>query len=44
MTNTPPWSRIGPRSSDQSEPSPAKKQRTTVIDKVEILSDDKEYD
>ena len=40
MATTPPRSRVGPQPSDRSEPSPAKNQRTAVVDEVEILSDD----
>ena len=30
MANTPPWSRAGPHSNDQSQPSPAKKRKMAV--------------
>ena len=40
VASTPPRLRAGPRPSDQSQPSPAKKRKTAVVKEVLNLSDD----
>ena len=42
--STPPWPRGGPRPSDRSQPSPAKKRRTSVPQHVVNLADEEDDD